>query len=219
MYIFTDHKPLVPIYKTKDLADIANVRLRKLVERACAWGEFEVAHIPGLKNAIADAGSIYTEQASDISARKRMGVSAITACIRTVNKHNPVYDQQENACGAQWTEDVEARITIIKATLAEVAASNKLEALTTQQIREAEEKDHTYTVLRNHLALGHPWPQDLTVFNHHRLQMSSSDGLVFFKDRLLIPASLQREAINHLHCGNQGSTSRVLRAQDCARSA
>ena len=45
--------------------------------------------------------------------------------------------------------------------------------------------------------------------------MSSTDGLVFYKDRLLIPASLQREAINHLHCGHQGSTSRVLRAQDC----
>ena len=110
---------------------------------------------------------------------------------------------------------MEAKVTIIQATLAEVAASNDIQALTTQHIREAGEKDHTYTVLKNHLALGHLWPQDLTVLKRHRLQMSSSDGLVFFKDRLLIPSSLQREAINHLHCGHQGSTSRVLRAQDC----
>merc|ERR1712127_600315 len=67
LWIFTDHKPLVPIFKTKDLADIANGRLRKLVERACAWGEFEIAHIPGLKNSIADAGSRYPEQPSDVS--------------------------------------------------------------------------------------------------------------------------------------------------------
>ena len=100
MYIFTNHKPLVPIYKTKDLADIANVKLRKLVERACAWGEFEVAHIPGLKNAIADTGSRYPEQASDISTRKKIGISAITACPRHSTKTTPCMTNRRMPAGS-----------------------------------------------------------------------------------------------------------------------
>ena len=45
--------------------------------------------------------------------------------------------------------------------------------------------------------------------------MSSADEMVFYNGRVLIHATLQREAINHLHCGHQGSKSRILRAQDC----
>ena len=126
------------------------------MERACAWGEFKVAHIPGLKNAIADAGSRYPDQGSDISKRRLISVGAITAYTHMVSKHNPVYDQQENENGAQWTQDVEAKIAIIQATLAEVAASTEIEALTTQRIKDPGEKDHTYTVLKNHLAQGQP---------------------------------------------------------------
>ena len=110
---------------------------------------------------------------------------------------------------------MEAKVAIIQATLAEVAISNDIQALTTERIKEAGDRDPVYTILRRHLTHGEPWPQALTTFNRHRLDMHSSDGLVFFKDRLLIPAALRREAINHLHCGHQGSTSRVLRAQDC----
>ena len=161
---------MVPIFKTKDLADIANGRLRKLIERTCAWGESEVAYIPGLKNVIADTGSRYPEQSSDINNAKPLaGVRALTAYTHAVKKNSPVYNQEENLQGYQWTEEVEARVAIIQATLGEIASRISIRALTTQMIREAGNEDYIYSILKNALANGHFWPQDIPIFNRYKL--------------------------------------------------
>lgn len=43
--------------------------------------------------------------------------------------------------------------------------------------------------------------------------LHTADGVVVYKDRVLIPPSLREEEVNHLHAAHQGVTSMTARAE------
>ena len=56
LIIAVDHKPLLGILGEKALEDIENPRLEKLKEKTLRY-RFEIVHVPGIKNRVADATS------------------------------------------------------------------------------------------------------------------------------------------------------------------
>ena len=56
LFVGLDHKPLLGFLPGKQLENIDNMRLRRLVEKTYGWS-FKVVHIPGRKHAAPDAMS------------------------------------------------------------------------------------------------------------------------------------------------------------------
>ena len=45
LYVGTDHKPLIPLYATKNLANIENHRLRRLIRKAIQFRKITAFYI------------------------------------------------------------------------------------------------------------------------------------------------------------------------------
>ena len=58
LVVVTDHKPLTKIFGDRTLDEIPNTRLFRLKQRTLPWN-FEIAYLPGVTNAAADATSRY----------------------------------------------------------------------------------------------------------------------------------------------------------------
>ena len=58
-------------------------------------------------------------------------------------------------------------------------------------------------------------PDELKAYHRYRENLSSRDGLVTYKHRVVIPASLRSEALNLLHAAHQGTSSMISRAEQC----
>ena len=56
LLVVTDHKPLVKILGDRTLDEITNTRLFRLKQRTLPW-QFDIVHMPGLSNCVADATS------------------------------------------------------------------------------------------------------------------------------------------------------------------
>ena len=52
--VFSDHKPLRPIFNTKSISDVENPRLQRIMQKLAGY-QFVVEFVPGKRNLIADA--------------------------------------------------------------------------------------------------------------------------------------------------------------------
>ena len=58
----------------------------------------------------------------------------------------------------------------------------------------------------------HELPPPLREYFQLRDELSTVDGVILYKDRLVIPPSLREEVLAHIHAANQGVTSMTARA-------
>ena len=56
-------------------------------------------------------------------------------------------------------------------------------------------------------------PEIMNEYFQFRHDLTTSDGIIFYKDRIVIPPSLRRDVLSTLHAAHQGTTSMTLRAE------
>ena len=54
LLLLVDHKPLLGLIKNREISEVANPRLARLIERTLRWS-FIIEHIKGEKNHLSDA--------------------------------------------------------------------------------------------------------------------------------------------------------------------
>ena len=184
LLVVTDHKPLVKLLGDRTLDEIHNTRLFRIKQRTLLW-RFEIEHQPGKSNFAADATSRHP-----VDHNHAAKIDLQTEC-----------DQDEASMINAIQTDFE-----------------NLKAITWQRVRDETQKDSTMTKLMEILEQGFPpkkdfLPPSLAPFWEFRNSLYLCDGVVLYKDRVVVPQSLQFHILDVLHSAHQGVSAMTARAQ------
>ena len=176
LYIATDHKPLVKIFGNKDLGEIQSPRLARLKEATLRW-DFTILQVPGTTNAGQDA----------LSRR----------CVGQVNSGYDVLRET-----GPTDEEVD-EIELLEAGLVALAVGSLAGLVTMEDVKEAGEKDEVLVKLRSQIQSGFPPDRKLLVeelreFWRHREDLSVVEGMVMFKERVVVPTILRKVVLETL---------------------
>ena len=109
--------------------------------------------------------------------------------------------------------------TIEDSILASVMSSlNLLQCITWDRLRVATTSDENMTQLINIIEEGmpefrHKLPEPIREYHQFRQHLHTIDGIVIYKDRIVIPPSLRKDCLSALHGAHQGVSSMNARAE------
>ena len=183
LLIIVDHKPLVKILGDRRLDEIENPRLFRLKRKTLMW-RYEIEYQRGSRNPFADAMSRYPNAYAEL------------ASIAMADQH----DSDEGLFISSIGVEME-----------------KVVAITWEMVQSESARDQTTCLLRKLVLDGFPDEKrslrdDVQGFWEVRQHLSVSDGVVLYKDRIVIPGPLRDHVINNLHSAHQGVSSMLSRA-------
>jgi hypothetical protein len=212
--IAVDHKPLLKVLGDRSLEDIPNNRLRNLKEKTLRY-RFKIVHIPGMKNKAADALSRHPAGNPDV---EQMVLPDDVSELHT-------HDEIRTPASIQWSfltaiRSEESCDTSVEETCIEdsVEALETLQSVTWNRVREATSSDQDMLTLSSFIENGmpdfrHELPPQLREYHKFRDDLHTLDGVILYKDRIVIPQCLRNEVLAALHSAHQGVTSMIARAE------
>ena len=146
---------------------------------------FQITHISGVKNKVADCLSRNPSEPADQ--------------LHLIDDQDDILNEQKVASAA-----LEPLITPL--TLTTVALHTTA--------------DHSMRNLVSVIEEGFPsspteMPEEIRSYFKLKNHLSTSDGLCFYKNRVVIPRSLRHEALRLLHAAHQGTSGMMSRAETC----
>ena len=185
LIVVTDHKPLVKIFGDRTLDEITNSRLFRLKQRTLPW-RFDIRHLPGKSNYVADATSRQPSPSGSVDDTSPGAYS--------------IPDLVESALMASIRSDTQELGTISWSLIArETAADTSLSNLLTLN-----EQGQTSLALNNP-SLEPLWPICESIY--------AQGDVLLYEDRVVVPQSLRRRVLQHLHAAHQGTSSMEQRAR------
>lgn len=185
LLVVTDHKPLVKLLGDRTLDEIENTRLFRIKQRTLPW-RFDIVHMPGKSNSVADATSRYPMFLSPSNES---------------NCFSPE-DETEHALNAAISSQITDHISL---SWNEISAATSSDSVLSKVI----------------LYVRNGWPpcsksldSATTSFWRLRNKLFLRDGdVLMYKDRVVVPLSLQSRVLNLLHSAHQGTSGMHLRAE------
>ena len=176
LILAVDHKPLLKVFGDRCLDDIPNPRLRNLKEKSLRY-QYRIVHIPGVRQAAADAVSRHP-----------------------VSKATPL----------QLPDDMVSQI--------ESESVNIITSVSWNDIRQATSSDQKMRELIEFIEEGFPedrneLPEELRPYFQYREHLTSFDGVILYRDRVIIPPSLRPTVLDALHSAHQGISHMCSRAE------
>ena len=178
LMILVDHKPLLGLLTRRELGDIDNPRLEHLAERLGRWS-FTIHHIAGAQNFAPDALS------------RTPGPHVQGAMLGSLGVVDPGVEA--------WSGDLEGQVLATTVTRSNLVVSWDL-------VRNAGVVDKSYAGLLHALSREGDevsWSGDLEEYRRYREDMTTVDGVVLYKGRVVIPAALRRQVLSALHSAHQ----------------
>ena len=183
LIIVTDHKPLLRLFGNRKLEEIYNPRLLSLKEKTLIY-RFKMIHLPGRRNKVPDAVSRYPSSPSE--------------------KNND----------EDWT-DVE-RTAYVNA-MSSLSHIDSIHSVSWDRVREETASDRTMVELYNIILSGFDTedkvPPDLQPYCKYKDSLSTVDGVIIYKDRVVVPPRLRTAVLENLHSAHQGVTMMNARAE------
>ena len=166
--LFTDHKPLVPLFNSKPL-DTAPVRCQRMLLRMMRFNAI-VKYVPGKDMSVADT---------------------LSRSPLPVESH-----------GTEMPEEIRAHVEAVQTFWP--VSSGKLKELKQATKEDEQLQAVTYFVL-------HGWPKQesavplcLRPFYSVRSELSCIEGLLVFRDRIVVPSSMRDCILELIHESHQG---------------
>ena len=197
--VSTDHLPLLGIFNSKPLEAIKSPRLVRLKEHTIPF-DFYLQYNQGKWHRGPDA----------------LSRNPVAHCLEVFmldkEPQSPIMD------------DIDVTNTPYVATtqLANPNAfsSNTISVVSVQDLRAATNQDETLQDLMSAIINGFPATHSLTSSNirqyfNVRDNLSIEDGMVMYKDRMVIPATLRKKILSLLHTAHQGVEGMRARATTC----
>ena len=204
--IAVDHRPLLKIFGDRSL-DISNVRLRNLKEKTLRY-RFTMVHIPGVKNRASDTLSRHpTGDPCPKRLHLQEDVSSLTIPEIVLNgPHSPNYTPEA-------TDESEI---LLQESLSSALSSTSV--ITWEDVQTATSSDQDMNRLLESIEDGIPEdrlqiPQGIRPFHGIRHHLYTVDGVVIYKDRIVIPPSLRRTCLSSLHAAHQGTSAMIAKAE------
>ena len=214
--IAVDHKPLLKILGDRSLEDIPNSRLRNLKEKTLGY-RFHITHIPGVRNKAADAVSRYPTGTTE--PEKLILLDDIAAADTATIPSN--YEIQHNFLSGIRVMELTDHNQISyneEATQTAIATLEALQANTWDRTRQETASDENMHQLISIIEDGMPevsdgLPVPLRAFHQFREHLHTLDGVILYKDRIVIPPSLRQDTLLALHSAHQGTSHMIARAE------
>ena len=202
LVVATDHKPLLSILNDRALDTVVNPRILRIKERTLAW-HFELVYVPGGRQAAADALS-----------RKKAKVDVVSLWSPRSMEHLDMEDKLQDEVVANVSEVSVSEVRQIAVMVTETEPK----LVTWQELQEATNQDTVLVKLREEIQRGiadsmYDIPTELREFHRYRHGLLVVDGVVLYKQRLVVPASLQRRMLDTLHAAHQGVSGMINRAE------
>ena len=181
LLVVTDHKPLIKILGDRTLDEISNTRIFRLKQRTLPWS-FDIAHLPGKTNSAADATSRHPSPANEFAE------------LRSLSLHSEM-DDAESAMAASLRHETHDIIAIPWERIATETASDPTMRLLLDTIQEGFPDDRRAA------------NDDIAAFWTYRDSLNVTDGLILYRDRVVVPPSLSDKVLRILHSAHQGVSS------------
>lgn len=216
LIIAVDHKPLLRIFTDRSLDKLPNNRLRNLKEKTLRY-KFTIVHIPGAKHRAADATS--RSPAGNMNPPRLYledDVSTLLSTTPAVSEIREVFHNLLTGIRSNVTyNDLEFECNIRQHYIASLTA---VPTLTWEEIRTATTKDKELQELMSYIEHVDPdeittLPSSLKHYSSVRSHLSVVDGIVIYKDRIVIPATLRPSVLKALHASHHGASSMMARAE------
>lgn len=200
LLVVVDHKPLLKLFGDRSLSEIPNPRLLNLKERSLRF-HFRIIHISGARNLAADAISRHP-----VGAPVPLDLPD-DACIVTTS---PVH------------HNILTSIRALDPLNSDVCVGSShptqlIQSVTWETVRLATSSDDSMLNLIDLIEEGFPTRRDelmpeLRPFFQFRDDLSCYDGVILYKDRVVIPPSLRDSVLQSLHSAHQGVSQMCARA-------
>ena len=216
LIIAVDHKPLLRVLGDRSLDAIANPRLRNLKEKTLRY-RFRVVHVPGAKHRAADALSRHP------SGSLSPPLLPLPDDVATLE------DSTTFLSRLSLHQDFLAGIRVMDESTTDVddeqmlkcygaAALTPLQVVTWDDIRTATASDEHLNQLLTIIEHGmpenrHELPPPLREYHQFRDNLYTVDGVILYKDRIVIPQSQRQKVLSALHAAHQGITKMSTRAE------
>jgi len=206
LIIAVDHKPLVKLLGDRSLEDIHNTRLMKLKERTLPY-KFRIVHVPGKRHCAPDAMSRHPcaavapdgpEPEDDISVIEN-DIAVERGILNSLRVHG---------------DNTDTEASVIMAALSTL---DSIQSVTWDKVREETSSDPAMLDLLNVIENGisdnrEEFPLTIIEYFPFREHLSTVDGVVMYKGRVVIPPRLRRIVLDNLHAAHQGVTAMMTRA-------
>ena len=211
--IAVDHKPLLKVFGDRSLEDITNTRLRNLKEKTLRF-KFRIIHISGIKNKAADAASRHPTGSTEVD---KLHLPDDVAAADDYIERSPITKIHQTLLAGIRIQ--ESRDSDLDDELKDAAinALDSFQAITWDRTREATASDENLHQLLKLIEDGmpmfrHDLPPSLREYYQYRDHLHTVDGVILYKDRIVIPPSLREEVLSALHAAHQGVTNMTSRA-------
>ena len=212
MIVAVDNKPLLKLLADRALDDIPNPRLRNLKEKTLRY-RFRITHVPGMKNKAADAMS---RRPVGSTLRSRMNLPDDNAAIMN---HIPSSMHTDVLSLLRRIEPDDDDDDYFEDNLTWCAAGlQSLRSVTWDRVREATSTDVDMHTLEEMATDGIPdskteMPETIRDYDQYRENITSTDGVILYKDMVIVPPSLRGEVLSTLHAAHQGVSMMTARAE------
>ena len=230
LYVAVDHKPLLKVLGDRHLEDIPNPRLLNLKEKTLRF-KFSLVHVPGSKNNTPDATSRYPTgegnhmEIANLTMEQNRLSKVFLAGIRT----QPELEELESTLEIEQSTSGVAMASLASLSLLSLdtgenttpssihSMSNSKQAITWDRLQTQSAEDKAIPALVQMINEGisedrERWPENTREFYRVRSELSTIGPVVLYGERVVIPSSLQSEALEILHSAHQGTTGMTTRA-------
>ena len=198
LIIAVDHKPLLKVFGDRSLEDISNPRLVNLKEKTLQF-RFTMMHVPGVRNTAADAIS-----RNPVGAPEHLELPDDASSIfidKTFLSSIRTYSHDETEVCSQETSSVEV-----------------IESVTWNDVRVSTSSDQLMSLLEQLIEDGFPdkrseIPTELNAYYQYRDNLTTFDGVILYRDRVVVPPSLRPKVLAALHSAHQGVSQMCSRAE------
>ena len=209
LIVAVDHKPLLGILNDKEIQDIDNLRLSKLKEKTFRFS-FKIIHVPGIKNRIADTTSRFPSYNLDQSVeRNRLTRDIVRGSVNNL-------DIEDEIDSAELEMELESHINTLIGTLGNMDKTHAVSLSTVVRETAADNKLSKLVECIREGRLDGRWKEDENFddFTRVRQYLSEKDGVILYKNRIVIPSNLRSEVMKILHSAHQGTSSMENRASE-----
>ncbi len=215
--IAVDHRPLLKIFGDRSLDEISNTRLRNLKEKTLRYS-FNMVHIPGVKNKVSDTLSRYP---TGDRQPDKMILPDDVHCIqndRSDTSTPPLKIPSQLISGVCTIDQLHPTIQDDQLREPLISSLRSIQTVTWEQVQIATSSDDSMLLLISNIEDGipdskHLLPSPIREYHPFRKHLSCIDGVILYKDRIIVPPLLRPSCLSALHAAHQGTSTMISKAE------
>lgn len=210
--VVVDHKPLLRIFNDRSLEEIPNARLRNLKEKTLRY-RFKITHIPGVKNKTADFASRYPAGPQEVKKLHLVDdeddISSVA--VSNIPRMQKLFLERIRQ-KEETTWDFDSNI------MRNSVSSLGCTSVTWEKVHIATNNDKSLQLLLAMIEEGLPeaiteMPTETQEYYPFRHGLCTIEGVILYKERVVIPLALRESVLDSLHAAHHGITAMQARAE------